>query len=335
MSRQILARRIPGVSLGILRWLLATLATLVVASMLVFGLSELMPGDPARTILGLQGGPLPTTVQIEAKRAELGLDRPLAVRYWEWVSGAVRGDFGRSWTRRAEVSELLLPRVVATFSLALWSLGVALILTITVGVGVVLRPNGWLDRLQRVLVVVLISTPTFVLGVVVVKWVVVGTGFGRVLASPQAGGLLPALVLAVAIAAGWMRPFRALLRDAAASQAVFVARSRGFSQLQALVRVALRRALIDFLPFVAISVGGALGATMLVEVVFAWPGAAALAVEAARGRDLPVVQAFTLLSILVFRMAHDGISALGWVLDPTARTAGSSVNKGRSGGSFR
>lgn len=313
--------RSPAVAVGLLRWLLTTTCMLLVASLLVFALAELVPGDPATTILMSQNGQPPTPEQIAAKRAELNLDDPFWLRYADWLGDLAHGDLGRSWTRPGDVSDLIGPRVGATLMLATLSLLLALALTLLAGFASVLRAGGLMDRTIRLFVVVFISVPSFVLGLLVLKFVVLRLGIGSVLSQPGlVGALLPASVLAAVIAAGWIRPFRALLRDASTSSAVFVAQARGIPRWRAMLRIAVPGALTEFLPFLALAIGSALGATMLIEVVFSFPGAAAFAVESARGRDLPVIQAFTLISVIAFRLGHDLISGVHWLMDPRLRT---------------
>lgn len=307
---------------GPVRWILSTIVMLLAASLIVFAMQELIPGDPALTILSLQGGQLPNPAQIAAKRTELGLDDPFWTRYSNWLVDVLHGDFGRAWSEPADVRDLIAPRIGRTLELAFLSILFALGITTIVGTLSAMRPSGAIDRVTRVAVVMLIAVPSFVLGLLILQFVVLDLGVGRVLATPtSSAAVLPAVLLATVIAAGWVRPFRALMRDALTGQAVLVARARGLTRAQAARRVALPAALLDFLPFVGLTVGGALGATMLIEVVFSWPGAAAYAVEAAKGRDLPVVQAFTLISVVMFRLATDAVRGVRWVLDPRQRTA--------------
>lgn len=305
---------------GPVRWVATTLAMLLGASLVIFAIQELMPGDPALTILSLSGGPLPNPAQVAAKRQELGLDAPFASRYLHWLGAILHGDLGRSWAQPADVADLLGPRIATTLWLAFLSIALALAMTIALGVLTALHPGGRFDAVSRLAIVALIAIPSFVLGLLLLQFVVLDLGIGRVLATPGGAAILPALLLAVVIAAGWSRPFRAIMRDAASAQTVLVARARGMSRRRALVRIALPSALLEFLPFVGLAVGSALGATTLVEVVFSWPGAAAFAVEAARGRDLPVIQAFTLISVAMFRLSTEAIDAVRWALDPRIRT---------------
>ncbi len=309
------ARRAAGPA----RWFTTTAAMLLGASLLVFAIQELVPGDPALTILSLGGGPLPNPAQVAAKRQELGLDAPFASRYLHWLGAILHGDLGRSWAQPADVADLLGPRIATTLWLAFLSIALALALITTSGVLVALRPGGLFDAASRLAVVVMIAIPSFVLGLLLLQFVVIDLGIGRVLATPGGAAILPALLLAVVIAAGWSRPFRAIMHDVASGQAVLVARARGMSHRRALVRIALPAALLEFTPFVGLAVGGALGATTLVEVVFSWPGAAAYAVEAARGRDLPVIQAFTLISVAMFRLSTEVMRAVRWGMDPRMR----------------
>ncbi len=309
------------VAAGLDRWILSTIAMLLGAALLVFGMQAIVPGDPALALLQAGGGPLPSPEQIAAKRREIGIDRPFLTRYVDWLGDVVHGDFGRSWTKPADVADLIGPRLGTTMGLAITAILIAMALTAASGVFAALRPDSLTDRLTRMVVVVMIAIPSFVIGLLVLQFVVVDLGLGQVLATTSlTGAMIPALILGAVMAAGWSRPFRAIMRDATTAPQMVVARARGMSRTKATLRIALPAGLLEFMPFIGLAVGGALGATMLIEVVFSWPGAAAFAVEAARRRDMPVIQAFTLVSVTMFRLSTDLLSAARWSLDPRVRT---------------
>ena len=304
-----------------LRWF-ATLAVLVLFSAVgAFCLELLVPGDPAATLLASQLGRQPTPEQLAAKRAELGLDHPFLIRLWHWLAGAWHGNFGRSWATPGNVGALIWPRIAATARLGFVALTVALVLALAGGIGAALFRERLLDRVLRLLAAVLACVPAFVLGVLVIQFVIVREGIGRVLADGSfQAALLPGTLLGVAIASGWIRPVRAIALDVLSSGTVRTARARGATWPVIVRAHVLRTVLVEFLPFVAIGVGSILGATVVVEVVFSWPGVGAFAADAALHRDMPVLAAFVLLSVIAFRLGKDSMRAVGWMLDPRRRS---------------
>ena len=305
----------------VVRWLMTVAVVVVAAATGAFCLQLLIPGDPAVALLASQLGRQPTVGQIAAKHVELGLDQPFLTRLVEWVGGAVHGDFGRSWASPGDVGNIIWPRVAATLRLGLVALVVALVLALAGGIGAALARDRLLDRTLRVLAAVLACVPAFVLGVLVIEFVIIRAGIGRVLADGSfQGALLPGTLLGVVIASGWVRPVRAIALDVLNSGTVRTARARGASG-PAIIRVhVLPMVFLEFLPFLGLGVGAMIGATAVMEVVFSWPGIGAYAAEAALHRNMPVLQAVVLLSVISFRLGTDATRAVGWMLDPRRRS---------------
>ncbi len=304
-----------------LRWV-ATLAALVVASAVgVFCLELLVPGDPAATILATQFGRQPSRAEIVAERAQLGLNHPFLTRLWHWVAGATHGDFGRSWATPGYVGSLIWPRIEATARLGLVALTVALVLALAGGIGAALCRDRLLDRTLRLLVTILACVPAFVLGVLVIQFVVIRLHIGQVLTDGSwRAVLLPGALLGTTISSYWVRVVRAIALDVLNSGTVRTARARGASWPGVIRAHVLPMVLLEFLPFVGLGVGSILGATVVMEVVFSWPGIGAYAAEAAVRRDMPVLQAVVLLSVIAFRLGTDSMRAVGWILDPRRRS---------------
>ena len=298
-------------------------ATMLVASALAFSLVPLFPGDPAFAILSQAVGPLPSAEAIAGKRAELGLDRPLAERYLSYLSSVGHGDLTRSWVSNTPVSELFASRAGATALLAGTALALALATTIALGLISAAGSGRWPDELARTLAIGGAAIPPFVLGLLCLQYVVIKLGVGKVVTDGTVHTLaLPAAVLATGIACLWIRPLRALLLDALTSPAVLVARARGASRARVLFVHALPHAMVGFLPFVALGVGGLITGALVVEAVFSWPGLGLLVVEAVRRRDVPVIQGFTLYATFAYVVASKGADLMARVLDPRLRSAG-------------
>ena len=302
------------------RWAAGTLAMLLATSLLVFGLTDAFPGDPAAALVANATGRIPAPAEVAAKRHELGLDRPVIERYRRWAGALLRGDLGRSWTEPAAITDLLLPRARTTLLLGGVALVIGLALTIVIGTLSAVRAGSVSDHAARLFSVAVASLPAFVIGLLVLQYVVIGLHVGTVLTDGTWRTLpLPAAVLGIVIAAAWVRPFRAMMRDAYTAPFAHAARARGRRPLAVALRVALPVALVDFLPFIGLALGSMLGATVLVEIVFAWPGLGGFAAEAALRRDVPAIQAFTLLSVVAFRVSVDLTRLAGVLADPRRR----------------
>lgn len=303
------------------RWLVSFAAFVLAAATGAFCLQLLVPGDPAESLLASQLGRPPTQEQIAAKRAELGLDQPFLMRLWHWLSGAWHGDFGRAWSTPGEVGNIIWPRVEATARLGLVALAVALVLALAGGIGGAFFRDRLLDRGLRLLAAVLACVPSFALGVLVIEFVIIRGGIGRVLSDGSfEAALLPGALLGIGIASGWMRPVRAIALDVLNSGTVHTARARGATWLVILRVHVLPMVFLEFLPFLGLGVGAILSATTVMEVVFSWPGIGAYAANAALHRDMPVLQAVVLLSMIAFRLGTEAMRGVGWMLDPRRRS---------------
>lgn len=295
-------------------------ATVLGASALVWGLTLLAPGDPARQVLLAQGVSSPRPAQVTQVRAELGLDAPAAVRYGRWLAGAVRGELGTSWRTGRPVAAELAAGLGPTLRLSGLALLLALAAAVPVATAGAWWAGRWPDALGRGLVFTGATVPGFVLGVVLLEVVVIGWGLGQVVTDGSwSGAWLPALVLGVPIAAEWARVLRGGLQDGLAAAHCETARARGAGGLRLLLVHAVPHAAGPFLAVAAMTVGGLLAGAAVTETLFTWPGVGRLLVEAIAARDLPVVQAVVLLGVLAFGLAGLAAQSLTALVDPRTR----------------
>lgn len=305
-------------ALRLLQRTVQTAVTLLVASILVWSLTGLTPDDPARRVVAAQN-PLrePTPAQIEAVRQELGLDQPVWRQYLIWASGAVTGDLGTSWRTGRPVSEEFRRYLPPTLVLTAASMLVALGVSIPLGLLGAATAGRWPDALVRLLSFVLVSAPSFLVGVLLLQVVVLRWGFGSVVAT---GGWstvwLPAIALAAWPAASWARILRGGLLEASSAPFMQVSTARGAGRLRLLVVHALPNTAVPFLAIVGVSVGYLLAGTPVIETVFTWPGIGRFTVESINARDLPVVQAFTLFAVLAFVLSSLVVDLVSAVIDP-------------------
>ena len=251
------------------RRILVTLPTLWLVTVVVFSMVRLLPGDPAETIAGLHA----TQESVAGLRQELGLDRPLLVQYGHFLGGLLRLDLGRSTMSRAPVLDELRPRLPVSLTLAVLSMGVAVTVGVLLGVLAALRRRSWVDYLAMSTSVAGLSTPTFVLGLILilvlsVQW--------RLLPATGAATwwhyILPAITLGLPAAAVVARMARSSLLEVLRQDFVRTAWAKGLSRRSVVYRHALKNALIPIITISGLQFGQLMGGAVVVESVFGLPG---------------------------------------------------------------
>lgn len=302
------------------------LLTLLLASTITFALVPLSPGSPAVSLLQSELNRTPTPAEIAAKEHQLGLDRPLVVQYVDWLAGVVRGDLGRSWRTGQDVWSLVGPRFGPTLLLGITSLAIGLVASAVLALLAARYRNGWIDHSIRLSTLVLAGIPAFVLGLLVLQYVVVGWGVSQVVTDGTwRTVLLPAAVAGLAGVSG--RPLRAMLLEEMGSGYAGAMAARGAGRTRVLLHHALPNAMVPFLGMLGLSIGALIGGDVIIESVFSWPGLGSLAVAAVDQRDVPVIQAFVLLGTAAFVIASLGADLAAALLDPRLR-----VTPGEAGG---
>lgn len=315
----------------LLRFLARRLGLLVVSllgvSIITFGLVNVLPGDVARLILGTQA----TEAQLEALRQQLGLNRPLWVRYLDWLAGAVQGDFGNSLRFDDPVSKLISNRLPASAFLAFLALGISIVIAIPLGVVAATNRNSWKDLGTSVLAFFGISLPDFFWGLVLIlvfaKYFSVLPPSGYV--SPTADlvgafrhALLPAVALAFALTAHLTRMSRSSLIEELGAGYVQLARSKGLSERTIVYRHALRNAFLPVLTVIGFQLGFLFGGIVVIEQVFAYPGLGRLAFNALLNRDVTLIQGSVLVIATIFMLSNLTVDVLYAVLDPRVGSGG-------------
>ena len=289
----------------LLKRIASILPTLVVVSMLIFGLQQLLPGDPAKILAGEEQDP---TV-VAYLRAKLHLDEPLPVRYGYWIGGVLQGDLGESVHTQQPVLSLVLQKLPVTLELALLAMTIALLIGIPAGiVSAVGRGTAW-DTAANVLALWGISTPNFWLGILMIMLFSVQLGWlpasGYVspfedLGANLAAMIMPAFVLGNAIAAVLMRHTRSAMLQVMSADYVRTARAKGLSERVVVLKHALRNALTPIITLGALELGTLLSGAVLTEQVFTIPGFGKLIVDAVFNRDYAVVQGVVLVTATTY-----------------------------------
>ena len=270
--------------------LVQAVVTLLVLSIAVF-LSSHLTGDPGLYLLGPDDG----LAEYEEMRKNLGLDKPLPVQYAKFLSEVVRGDFGRSHTMNRTAGELLLQAAPATFHLAIAAFILAVIVGVPLGIlSAVKRDTIW-DTMGKFFAILGIATPSFWIAIMLVLL------FGPILGwlpTYGRGGIshfiLPAFVLSWASMAGIVRLARSSMLEVLDSEYIKFARIKGLRERVVVYKHALKNAIIPVLTFGGLTLAGLLNGSVVVEVVFAWPGIGRLLLQGINQRDFPVVQATVL-----------------------------------------
>lgn len=309
------------------RRLLALPLVVVAGMVLVFLLPRFSGQDTALSILRSRTGEAdPDPAVLAALREQYGLDGSWWDQFTAWAGALLTGDLGVSYTARAPVSELLWPALAVSLTLTVAALVVAALAGIPAGVHAARRPGGRLDRTLTAGSVLGVAVPEFVLGTVLVLTFAVtlpvlpATGWGT-----PAQAVLPVLTLAAFPAALASQLVRAETIDVLGRAHVTVARSKGLSERVVLWRHGGRLALTSVTSMSGLFLGGLLGGSVVVEVLFAVPGVGRLLYDAVLGQDLPVVQAGLLVIIVLAAVAGIVAELVALALDPVARSAARSA----------
>ena len=301
------------------------LITLVLVSLAVFGVAEVLPGDVGRTILG----PYASNEQVERLNHELGNDRPLLVRYGEWIGGFVTGDWGESQLLNTPVRPLVSERLKN--SLILGGFALLLIVPLSIGLGVLaaLHYGKFLDRLISVTGLSLIALPEFVAGVILLVVFAVKLGWFPVSSNvPSANPvdvfqqlLLPSIPLMLVLFGYISRMARAGTVESLHSNYVRTAILKGLPRRQVIARHVLRNALLPTISVVSVQVGYLVGGLVVIETLFSYPGIGKLVLDSAVGHDLPVLEATVLTVALLYMVSNLVADVLYAVLNPRIRLA--------------
>ncbi|PID55628.1 nickel ABC transporter permease [candidate division KSB3 bacterium] len=297
--------------------------TLLGASVIIWSLLPLAPGDPAYRILVAQGVSDPTELEVDAKRRELGLDRPYVLQYVQWVSRVIRGDFSESFQNGKPVIQELGKRLPATWKLASLALVMAALFSIVLSLLCTAFHNSWIDRIILFCTQIGASTPSFLIGILALQFIIVEMGLGKVLSQGNTALImLPALCLSISRSSSWTQLLRAGMLEAVGSQYALVATARGANKIRVLFKYVLPNALLPFLTVVGLGVGGLIGGSAIIEAIFTWPGIGSFVFTAIVARDYPVVQGFVIIAGASYVIASTMVDLIGLLLDPRIREGG-------------
>jgi peptide/nickel transport system permease protein len=309
-----------------LKRVLALIPTLIGVTILVFLMMRMIPGTVVDQLIGTEARVDESTKA--AMRAFFGLDQPLYMQYWNWVSGLARGDMGNSWRSGLPVGKMIFDRLAVTAELGLLALIISLLVGIPLGTLSAIRENTALDHVARLVSLFSLSMPIFwqaamlILGLSLwFNWVP-PVDYASPLKAPLANltqMLLPSLVLGTVVAAQVMRMTRSSLLEVLRHDYVRTARAKGLAEGMVIRRHAFKNALIPIITIIGVQIGYLLGGAVVTEEVFTLPGIGRLVLNAVYERDYPLVQGSILFIAVLFMVSNLVVDLLYAYLDPRIR----------------
>ncbi|MGA0704879.1 MAG: ABC transporter permease [Marivivens sp.] len=300
--------------------LLLGVLTLFIISVVIFGATELLPGDLARELLGQSA----TEATLAALREQLGLNEPAPVRYWNWLTGVLQGDFGMSMATQKPISELVGTRLGNTLFLAFYAAALAVPISLMLGILAALWRNSIFDRASNALALTAISFPEFFVAYILILWLAQSGIFPsmvRITGETTTLDLLymtflPALTLTLVVTAHMMRMTRAAIINLLATPYIEMARMKGMSPMRIVLRHAVPNALAPIINVVALNLAYLITGVVVVEVVFVYPGLGQLMIDAVTNRDISVVQAIALIFAAAYVLLNLLADVLSTITNP-------------------
>lgn len=300
----------------ILKRILLLIPVIIGISLFIFFILSVAPGDPAALILGADA----TEADIQAKREEMGLDKPIIVQYLNYMAGVLKGDFGRSWYNGYDVMEEFLNRLPNTLQLGLMAMAISAVVGIPLGVIAAVKQYGVFDYMTLVFAMIFSSIPTFWFGLMAQIYLCIKLGL-----LPATGGgsfmhlILPAITLSAAQLASQVRMTRTSMLEVMKQDYVRTARSKGCSERRIIVHHVLRNGLLPVVTSLGGSFATIIGGSTVTESVFAIPGTSNMLINAVKVRDIPVVMGVLIVIAVFVGVINLLVDILYTVIDPRVK----------------
>lgn len=307
----------------IVKRLLQLIPILLIITFLSFAMMRLAGSDAVLQKMENTGMVVSQEV-IDAARAELGLDKPFLTQYFTWLTNLLQGDMGTSYISGKEVFPTFLSKLPATLLLTVVSIGLTVVISIPLGILAAVRQNRFIDYLIRVGSFLGNSMPNFFVALLLMYFLAIRLEIFPVLSRDVSlqSVALPALTLAIAMSAKYLRQVRATVLDELSKEYVAGARARGVRFYVTLTKSVLRACLVTIITLLTLSIGSLLGGTAIVESIFMWDGVGKLAVDSINMRDYPMIQAYVMWMAMIY-VCVNLITDLSYrVLDPRIRLGG-------------
>lgn len=302
---------------------LALVPVLLAITFVTFALLRLAGGDVVTQKMENTGQVLSPEVVAEARR-ELGLDRSFLVQYARWLAGILQGDMGKSYVSGLDVFDTFVSKLPATLLLAGAAVGLTAFVSVPLGTLAAMRRGGVVDRAVRLLSFVGNSAPNFFVALLLMYVFAIRLELLPVLSREPSlrGAILPALTLATAMSAKYVRQVRAAVLDELQKPYVEGARARGVPEWRTMLFGVLRASGVTIVTLLALSIGSLLGGAAIVETIFMWDGVGRLAVEAIRMRDYPIILAYVMWMSVIYVTVNFLADLTYRKLDPRIRSEG-------------
>lgn len=307
----------------IIRRLLGLVPILLVITFLSFSMMRLAGSDAVLQKMENTGMIMSEDV-IENAREQLGLDRPFLVQYFVWLSRLLHGDMGTSYISGQPVFSVFISKLPATLLLTVMSIVLTIIISIPLGILSAVRQNRLTDMIIRLCSFIGNSMPNFFVALLLMYFLAIRLDLFPVIAADVSPGsaVLPALTLAIAMSAKYLRQVRAAVLDELGKDYVAGAQARGVPFFVTLFKSVLKACLVTILTLLTLSIGSLLGGTAIVESVFMWDGVGKMAVDAINMRDYPIIQAYVMWMAIIYVCVNLLTDLLYHVLDPRIRLGG-------------
>jgi peptide/nickel transport system permease protein len=311
----------------ILRRLGLILVTMLVASIIIFGVTQLLPGDVAQVVLGQ----FATPQAVENLREELGLNRPYIVQYIDWLTGFVTGDWGDSMVSRMEVRPMVMGRLRNSMMLAGVSLALYVPLGILLGVIAALKEDRPIDQAISSVSMAFVGLPEFVTGLILISFLAISANLLPANSSIEPNSsfreafpflILPAITVSLTSLGYVARMTRSSTIDVLRSDYIRAADLKGLPRSQVLIKHVLRNSLLPTVTVVAMGIGWLIGGLIVTESVFGYPGLGRLLVFGIQRRDLTIIQATSMVIVAIYSLANLAADILYGILNPRIRVGG-------------
>ena len=306
-----------------LKRLLQLIPILLAITFLSYGMMRIAGSDVVEQKMENTSGTV-SQEMIDNARAELGLDKPFVVQYFTWLGNLLRGDMGTSYVSNKPVFSTFVSKLPATLLLTAVSILLTVLISIPLGIWSAVKQNTATDYVIRTASFIGNSLPTFFVSLLLMYFFAIRLGWFPVIS----GGVslqsvaLPALTLAIAMSAKYLRQVRATVLDELSKDYVLGARARGVKFSTTLIRSVMKASLVTIITLLTLSIGSLLGGTAIVESIFMWDGVGKLAVDAINMRDYPIIQAYVMWMAIIYVVVNLITDLSYHFLDPRIRLGG-------------
>lgn len=289
-------------------------------TIIAFLLGLISPGDPAELSLSRSGNYAPTPEQVESRREDMGLNKPVHIQYLNWVKNIAKGDLGRSYSSNEEISEMITRKLPITFKLAIYSISITTILGIGLGIVAAIFRDSYIDSIIKFITNNMLSLPSFWVGLL---FILIFSEILGILPTSGNGGwkhmIMPALALSLPTIATITRLMRSAMIQEFGKQYYIAHKAKGISKYSLYIKNIFPNAILPVLTLLGNFMGSILGGSAVIETIFALPGLGSYAIESIYLKDFPYLQAYVLITGFVFVAVTTLVDILSRYINPKIR----------------